>query len=233
MHTQREKLLNITRKLSELGLNRGTSGNVSVRDGEGLLVTPSGMNVEAMTPHDMVWMDFEGRLKNKTPENKSPDNKTHDKKAHIERQPSSEWRFHRDILHARPEVAAVIHAHSMFATTLACLRKDIPPFHYMIAVVGGDSIRCAPYALFGSQALSDAALQALQGRRACLLANHGMIAVGENLDQALAVAVEVEALCEQYWRAVQIGEPNLLTEQELAEVFARFKGYGKWSDPEV
>src|SRR5664279_996306 len=175
MQAQREKLLEITRKLSTLGLNQGTAGNVSVRSNDGFLITPSGVKTEEMTPHDMVWMDFDG-------------------KSQGEREPSSEWRFHRDILQARPEVETVIHTHSMFATTLACLRKDIPPFHYMIALVGGASIRCAPYALFGSQALSDNALQALQERRACLLANHGMIALGRDLDDALDMTVEVLSL---------------------------------------
>lgn len=207
--TPREHLLATARKLCALGLNRGTSGNASVRDGNGFLVTPSGMAVEAMTPRDMVAMDFAGN-------------------AHGERKPSSEWRFHRDILQARTGAGAVIHTHATFATTLSCLRRDIPPFHYMIAVAGGASIRCAPYALFGSQALSDEALQALQDRNACLLANHGMIAVGADLDQALALAVEVETLCEQYWRARQVGEPHLLTQQEMAEVFEQFKGYGSW-----
>ena len=205
----REQLLSISRRLCELGLNRGTSGNASVRDGSGFLVTPTGMTVEAMTPHDMVWMSFDGKVQG-------------------ERQPSSEWRFHRDILQARPEVDAVIHTHAMFATTLACLHREIPPFHYMIAVAGGDTIRCAPYALFGSQALSDAALAALRDRRACLLANHGMIAVGGDLEQALAIAVEVETLCEQYWRALQAGEPVLLTAEQMAEVMEQFKGYGSW-----
>jgi L-fuculose-phosphate aldolase len=167
------------------------------------------MTVEEMTPRDMVWMSFDG-------------------KAQGGRQPSSEWRFHRDILQARPEVGAVIHTHATFATTLACLHREIPPFHYMIAVAGGDTIRCAPYALFGSQALSDAALSALQDRKACLLANHGMIAVGRDLDQALSVAVEVETLCEQYWRALQAGEPQLLSDAQMAEVMEQFKGYGSW-----
>jgi L-fuculose-phosphate aldolase len=214
MQAQREQLLHITRRLSELNLNRGTSGNVSVRAGKGLLITPSGMAVEAMTPHDMVWMGFDGKIQG-------------------ERQPSSEWRFHRDILQARAKVGAVIHTHSMFATTLACLRRDIPPFHYMIALVGGANIRCAPYALFGSQALSDATLEALHERKACLLANHGMIALGQDLDQALDVTVAVQTLCEQYWRALQAGEPYLLTEQEMAEVFERFKSYGSWAEPET
>jgi L-fuculose-phosphate aldolase len=205
----REHLLAIARKLSETGLNRGTSGNVSVRVNGGFLVTPSGMAVEAMTPHDMVQMDLDGRI-------------------HGQGKPSSEWRFHRDILAARPEVGAVIHTHSMFATTLACLRRDIPPFHYMIALAGGSDIRCAPYALFGSQDLSDAAVAALHERKACLLANHGMIALGRDLDEAFAVAHEVETLCEQYWRALQVGEPHLLTATEMAEVMEQFKGYGRW-----
>lgn len=209
MSHMREQLLSISRRLCELGLNRGTSGNASVRDGSGFLVTPTGMAVEAMTPHDMVWMSFDGKVQG-------------------ERQPSSEWRFHRDILQARPEVGAVIHTHAMFATTLACLHREIPPFHYMIAMAGGDTIRCAPYALFGSQALSDVALAALQDRRACLLANHGMIAIGRDLDQAMSVAVEVETLCEQYWRASQAGEPKLLTAAQMAEVMEQFKGYGSW-----
>jgi L-fuculose-phosphate aldolase len=210
MLKEREHLLNITRKLSDSGLNRGTSGNASVRVSDGLLVTPSGMEVEAMTPHDMVWLDGKGKF-------------------HGERQPSSEWRFHHDILKARPEIGAVIHTHSMFATTLACLHRDIPPFHYMIALTGAATIRCAPYALFGSQALSDNALTALADSKACLLANHGMIALGEDLNKAYAVAQEVETLCEQYWRVLQIGEPKLLNDQQMAEVFEQFKGYGTWA----
>jgi L-fuculose-phosphate aldolase len=206
-------LLTITQKLAELGLNKGTSGNCSVRIGDRFLITPSGMLVDEMMPNSMVEMTFEGV-------------------AEPNKKPSSEWRFHRDILQQRPEINAVIHMHSMFATTLACLHLDIPPFHYMIAVAGGDTIRCAPYALFGSQALSDHALIALHERKACLLANHGMIALGQDLDDALAVAVEVENLCEQYWRILQItgsnARPPLLNETEMHEVFQQFKGYGKW-----
>lgn len=209
----REQLLATAGKLSELGLNQGTAGNVSVRDGDHFLVTPSGIPTEALLPQDMVKMDFDGTHQGARP-------------------PSSEWRFHRDILAARPEVGAVIHTHSMFATTLACLRRDIPPFHYMIALAGGDNIRCAPYALFGTQALSDAALEALQDRRACLLANHGMIAVGRDLAHALSIAVEVETLCEQYWRTLQAGGPILLTKQEMNDAIEQFKGYGQWKKPQ-
>jgi L-fuculose-phosphate aldolase len=209
-----EQLLKITRKLSELGLNKGTAGNASVRlnnqTPEGFLITPSGMPIDEMTSASMVHMQFDGSFD-------------------ANKKPSSEWHFHRDILASRPEVNAIVHTHSMFATTLACLHKDIPPFHYMIAVVGGDTIRCAPYALFGSQALSDNALTALIDRKACLLANHGMIALGRDLEDALAVTVEVENLCEQYWRALQLGEPHILSEVEMRDVFQQFKGYGKWA----
>ncbi len=211
MKNEREQLLKASQKLAELSLNKGTSGNASVRCGDGFLVTPSGMSIEDMTPASMVNMQFDGSFEQG-------------------KKPSSEWRFHRDILASRTDVNAVIHTHSMFATTLACLHKDIPPFHYMIAVVGGDTIRCAPYALFGSQALSDNALAALQDRKACLLANHGMIALERDLDDALAVTIEVENLCEQYWRILQLdANPPLLSEAEMREVFQQFKGYGKWA----
>lgn len=215
MQAQREQLLSICQQLASLGLNRGTSGNASIRventlQPPGFLITPSGMPVENMTPADMVWMDFSGN-------------------ATGPRQPSSEWRFHLDILMNKPEVNAVIHTHSMFATTLSTFRKDIPAFHYMIAIAGGDSIRCAPYALFGSQLLSDFAIEALKDRKACLLANHGMIAVGETLEKALKVTQEVETLCEQYLRALQVGEPHILTKSEMQEVVERFKTYGSWA----
>ena len=214
MQNEREQLLKIAQKLIATGLNKGTAGNVSVRCQEngqdGFLITPSGMEVEDMRAASIVKMQFDGSYE-------------------AEKIPSSEWRFHRDILASRADINAVVHTHSMFATTLACMHKDIPPFHYMIAVVGGDTIRCAPYALFGSQALSDNALAALIDRKACLLANHGMIALGRNLDDALAVAVEVENLCEQYWRILQLNpNPPLLSEAEMREVFQQFKGYGKW-----
>ena len=205
-----EALFNSALALQASGLNQGTSGNASLRYGEGFLVTPSGMPPNDMNASSMVEMNMRG-------EAISPG------------KPSSEWRFHRDIYQARPEVGAVIHTHSMFATTLACLRKDIPPFHYMIAVAGGETIRCADYALFGTQALSDHSIKALNDRHACLLANHGMITVGKTLSQALYIAKEVETLCEQYWRALQIGEPNILSAQEMQDVFEQFKGYGKWS----
>ena len=205
------KLLAVAQKLESLGLNKGTSGNCSVRVEDGFLVTPSGVPAEEMTTRSQVHMRYDGT-------------------SEVGKKPSSEWRFHRDILANRADINAVIHTHSMFATTLACLHKEIPPFHYMIAVVGGDTIRCAPYALFGSQQLSDNAMQALTDRKACLLANHGMICLGKDLDDAFAVAVEVENLCEQYWRILQIDKnPPLLSEAEMREVFQQFKGYGEWA----
>ena len=210
MQESRQHLCTISQKLSQLCLNKGTSGNASVRCDSGFLITPSGMHTNEMTPESLVQMQLDGTFEQG-------------------KKPSSEWRFHRDILASRPDINVVIHTHSMFATTLACLHKDIPAFHYMIAVAGGDNIRCAPYALFGSQLLSDNALIALTDRKACLLANHGMIALGRDLDDALAVAVEVENLCEQYWRILQVNpNPPLLTEDEMMEVFNQFKGYGKW-----
>lgn len=204
-----EQLLQAARQMAILGLNKGTSGNASIRLADGFLVTPSGKPAEQLTEDGMVYMQWDGT-------------------AEAGKRPSSEWRFHRDILQARPDINAVVHCHSMFATTIACLGRDVPPFHYMMAVVGGNTIRCAPYALFGSQALSDAAVEALQDRKACLLAHHGMIALGTSLPQALAMAVEVENLCEQYWRLLQLGEPKLLDDAQMQAVHAQFKGYGQW-----
>jgi L-fuculose-phosphate aldolase len=206
----REALLNSAQQLQTLGLNQGTSGNSSVRHGEGFLITPSGMPINAMNADSMVEMNMQGE-------------------AISAGKPSSEWRFHRDIYQARSEIGALVHTHSMFATTLSTLRLEIPAFHYMIAVAGGDSIRCADYALFGTQTLSDYAISALQDRRACLLANHGMIAIGKSLEQAMDVALEVENLCEQYWRALQISQPYILSTQEMHAVFEQFKGYGNWN----
>jgi L-fuculose-phosphate aldolase len=194
--------------MNTLGINRGTSGNVSARHEEGCLITPSGLKYETTKPKDIVYVDVKGR--------------PHGKFA-----PSSEWRFHHDIYQNRPDVRAIVHTHSSFATSLSCLNIDIPAFHYMVAICGGDNIRCAPYATFGTQKLSDHAVSALENRTACLLANHGMICVGENLDKAVNLAVEVEALCEQYWRALQIGEPVNLSKKEMRTVLRKFQSYGQ------
>lgn len=204
----RQALIATARRMNALGINQGKSGNLSRRIRGGFLVTPTGMAYDALEPADIVPMRFDGTYRGK-------------------RLPSSEWRFHRDILAARPEVNAVIHTHAMFATTLACLGRDIPPFHYMIAVAGGDTIRCAPYATFGTEELSRHAVMALRDRRACLLANHGMIALGADLDSALALAVEVETLAAMYWRALQVGKPKLLGRAEMKRVIEKFRTYGQ------
>ena len=206
---QRRAMVDACRNMNALGINQGKSGNIGVRVTGGLLVTPSGMPYDEMTPADVVFMQADGSV----PKG--------------QREPSTEWRFHRDIFKTRPEVGAVVHTHAMFATTLACLHKDIPAFHYMVAMAGGDSIRCAPYATFGTQELSDHALKALEGRKTCLLANHGMIVVGETLKGTLALAVEVETLAAQYWRALQIGKPKLLPKAEMRRVVQKFATYGK------
>ena len=211
----RRQLIETACRMAPANLNRGSAGNLSVRTREngldGYLITPSGMDYEVLVPEDIVFMRLDG----------TPDGR---------RKPSSEWRFHHDIYAARPDAGAILHAHSPFATSLACLRRDIPPFHYMIARFGGDTIRCADYATFGSQALSDNALVALRDRCACLLANHGLLVFGKTLAQLFALAVEFEALCEQYWRACQLGQPVLLDPDEMATVQAKFASYGQ-QDP--
>ena len=209
--SRREELIATGRRMNASGLNQGTSGNLSHRVDGGFLVTPTGMEYEGLRPEDLVLMRFDGS-------HEGP------------RRPSSEWRFHRDILAARPEVNAVLHAHSMFSTTLACLRRPIPAFHYMVAVAGGTSIRCAPYATFGTEELSRHAVAALEGRKACLLANHGLITVGLDLAAAFKLAVEVETLAAMYLRALQVGEPVLLDEAEMAVVLEKFKTYGQQKD---
>lgn len=209
----RSALVCIANQLDAQGLNRGTSGNISVRYGEGMLITPSGMGAEGLTEEDIVFVKMDGTARGRW-------------------QPSSEWLFHRDIFVQRPEFGAIIHTHCIAATALACLRKDIPPFHYMIALVGGDSIRCADYATFGTQVLSDNALLALRGRKACLLANHGMIAAGPDIAEAFRIAVEVETLSEMYLRALQAGQPVLLTADEFQAAQNRFASYGKPERPD-
>lgn len=209
---ERRAIVDACQRMTALGINQGKSGNISLRVTGGFLVTPSGMAYDVMKAADIVFMTGDGDVPAE------------------QREPSSEWRFHRDIFATRPDANAVVHTHAMFATTLACLHKDIPAFHYMVAVAGGDSIRCAPYANFGTQALSDHALKALKGRKACLLANHGMIAVGGTLDDALTLAADVEALAAQYWRTLQVGKPKILPAAEMRRVLKKFETYGKQSD---
>ena len=195
-------------EMNRVGINQGTSGNVSVRHAGGLLITPTGMAYEALKPKDIVWLDLDGVAKGR-------------------RKPSSEWRFHCDIMRARPDVNAIVHAHPTYSTILAIMNKEIPPIHYMVAVAGGTSIRCAPYALFGTEELSRNAVAALEGRLACLLQHHGSIAVGATLAKAMWLAVEVEALARQYHGCLAIGKPPLLSEGQMAEVLAKFGSYGQ------
>lgn len=206
----RTALLHTSRRMVELGLNRGTAGNASVRCGDDILITPSALPVAEMSEHDLVLIARDGKVLQG-------------------RKPSSEWRFHCDILNARPETSAVLHMHSTYATTMACLGHDVPAVHYHIAIAGGDTIRCTPYTIFGEQNLSDFVLDALQGRKACLLGNHGMIALGKDLDDALSVAQEVEFLCEIYWRALSVGEPKILSMQQMRAVQEKFIEYKKRS----
>ena len=201
-------VLATARAMNAERLNRGAAGNVSVRHGDGFLITPTGMAYDACDPDDVVFVGLDG-----TPAG--------------QRKPSSEWRFHRDIYARRTEAGAIVHAHSPFAVSLACMGCAIPPFHYMVARFGGTDVRCADYATFGSQALSDAVIAAMEERCACLMAHHGMVVFGRDLDHSLALAVELEALCEQYWRVLQLGSPRLLPDDEMARVLIAFEQYGK------
>jgi L-fuculose-phosphate aldolase len=205
----RAAIVGSAQAMNALGINQGNSGNISARCGGAMLITPSATPYESMRPEQIASMALDsdgawaGPLK-----------------------PSTEWRFHRDILRGRPEAGAVVHTHAPFCTTLAIARRPIPPCHYMIAAFGGDSVRCAPYATFGTAELAALALTALEGRRACLLANHGMIVVGATLSHAMWLAVELETLAKQYYHSLLIGGPHLLNAAELADAAAAFAGYG-------
>ena len=204
----RVRVIEAARRMNASGINQGRSGNVSVRVEGGFLVTPTGLAYEALNPPDLVFVRRDGEREGTY-------------------KPSSEWRLHRDIYEKRPEVGAVVHTHSPYATSIACLRKPIPAFHYEVAFFGGGDIRCADYATFGTQELSDHALAALEGRRACLLANHGVAALGANVEEAFSAAEKLEALARMYWQALQAGDPVLLGEAEMAEVLEKFKTYGR------
>ena len=213
----RTMVLAACRDLTRRGLTHGTSGNVSVRcDEQRFFVSPSGMDYELLQADDVPLMDLEGRWFGR-------------------HRPSSEWRFHRDILRSRPDVGAIVHTHSPRATALACTGRGIPAFHYMVAVAGGRDIRCAPYHTFGTQELSDAALAALRDRRACLLANHGVIATGADLASAMRLAGEVENLALQYSVALTLGEIRVLDDAEMSRVIEKFRTYGQpdAADPDL
>jgi L-fuculose-phosphate aldolase len=215
------------RAMNTAGINRGAAGNVSARDGKGFIITPTGMSYDECNPADMVKVDIHHAPQKVGAGGTAQPNRANMGTATGSRKPSSEWRFHHDIYAAQPEAGAIVHAHSPFATALACQEIEIPPFHYMIARFGGATVRCADYATFGTQALSDAILRALQQRCACLLAHHGMVVFGADLKAALALAIEFEALCEQYWRVLQLGQPKLLGGEEMTRVIEKFKNYGQ------
>jgi L-fuculose-phosphate aldolase len=208
---KRQSIIDACLRMNQLGINQGTSGNISLRHGDGMLITPTSTPYEAMQPAQIVFMNLDGSLD-------------------AGQRPSSEWRFHRDILRARPDVNAVVHAHPPYATMLAIMGLSIPPIHYMIACAGGDTIRCAPYATFGTEELSAHAVAALEDRSACLLAHHGMIAIGPSLSRAMWLAVEVETLARQYHGCLQIGTPPLLSKAEIENVRIRMAGYGPPDD---
>lgn len=204
----REDVIRHCIRMNEGGINQGTSGNISVRHHDGLLISPTSMPYQDVEPEDVVFIDKNG-------------------KAHGRREPSTEWLFHYDILMSRQDVNAVVHAHPTYSTILAVLGKQIPPFHYMIFVSGGNNIRCSPYALYGTKKLSELAVAALEGRKACLLGHHGMIAIGSSLKQSLWRAIEVETLARQYHGCLQLGEePQLLSEKQVEEVLRKTGEYG-------
>jgi L-fuculose-phosphate aldolase len=203
----REEVIRTCLRMVALGINQGTSGNVSVRVGELFLITPSGIVYDAMTPDQIALMDADGRYWGPC-------------------KPTTEWRIHREVMRARPDVQAVIHTHSMYATTVACLRRDIPALHYYVAVGGGPTIRCADYATYGTQALADNVLAALTGRDACLMANHGLLVTGPSLAVTLQRTFDIEMLARQYVYAAQIGEPAILPDDEIECVRLKMKTYG-------
>ncbi|MEC9340062.1 MAG: class II aldolase/adducin family protein [Pseudomonadota bacterium] len=202
-----DSLLDAARRSVQWGLNRGTSGNLSERLPVGYLITPSGAALDGLVADDLVVMDPHGGYPRG-------------------QRPSSEWRMHHDLYRARPEIGGIVHTHSVHAAALASHGRRIPPFHYMVAVAGGADIPCAPYATFGTQELSDQALRALERRDACLLAHHGVLAVGADPGAALNLALEVEHLAGMYLAACQLGEPPLLDEAEMQRVIERFRHYG-------
>ena len=205
----RQEIIDTALSMSSEGLSPGTSGNVSARLGEGMLITPTGMAYDDLIPEDIVFVNGK------------------DKPSEGARKPSSEWRFHLSAYAVRETAKAIVHTHSRFATALACAHKSIPAFHYMVAVAGGGDIPLADYATFGTSELADHVAAALKNRAACLMANHGQIACGETLEAALCLAREVEALAAQYVAVCQISEPHILDDEEMSRVLKRFKSYGQ------
>ena len=220
----RAEIVKTARAMNTSGLNQGTSGNVSARrkDGGGLFVTPSALDYDGMTADDLIALDWDGAWR----PSGATDGADTASRRRARLKPSSEWRFHRDILAARSEFGAVVHAHPVHATALAVHGRGIGPFHYMIAIAGARDIRCAGYATFGTQKLSDLVITALEGRKACLMAHHGIIACGRDLAEALKIAVEVETLAAQFIAASALGPPPELSDEEIDAVFAQIKSVG-------
>ncbi len=212
--TLRQAIVDQCRRMNAIGLNQGTSGNISARHRERMLITPSAVPYDEMTAEMIASMPVEESVAGDHGAWEGP------------LKPSSEWRFHLDLTRARPDLGAIVHTHAIYCTTLAIARRPIPAAHYMIAAFGGPDIRCADYATFGTKALSRAVLAAMQGRNACLMANHGMIAAGPDLDRAMWLAVELETLARQYFNTLLIGGPVLLGETEIADAAKSFGRYG-------
>lgn len=205
----RREIIDTALSMSRQGLSPGRSGNVSARYDDGILITPSGMAYDAIEPADVVCVRLDGHV------------------ADGQRKPSSELQFHLATYRARTDVGAIVHTHSMHATVLACARRPIPAFHYMVAVAGGEDIPLVPYATFGGEELARHVAAGLSHRDACLMANHGQIAVGKTCAEALALAAEVEVLAEQYVKVLLLGTPYILARDEMARVLERFAGYGQ------
>lgn len=203
----REQVVAAVHRLDALGMNRGSTGNASVRWREGMLITPTGMGADELRPQDLAWVGWDGRVQG-------------------EWQPSSEWAFHRAAYLGRTEVQAMVHTHATHAAALACLRRPLPAFHYMVAVAGGTDVPLVPYFTFGTEALSQGVAEALKDRWACLLANHGLVSTGRSMAHAMKVMQEIESLCEVYLKALAVGEPVVLSGQEMAAVIDKFRGYG-------
>lgn len=208
----REQLSQALHQLATSGLSPGSTGNASLRIAEGMLISPTGLACDAISPAQLVVVDEQGQV---------PAGQL---------RPSSEWPMHQAIYRAFPAAMGVVHCHSRYATTLASLRKSIPPYHYMIAVAGGDSIPCADYATFGTPELAAAIVRALQNRKACLMANHGQISYGSSVDEALGLALQVEDLAAGYYQCLNLGEPHLLSSAEMQAVLDKFQGYGQQHD---
>ena len=212
---KRNKIIEYSLKLNFTNLSPLRSGNISIRtnedDKEGYLITPSGKKYETLKPEDIVFMGLNDEANKNEATNK----------------PSSEWRFHRDIYLNKKEANAIVHTHSPHATAVSSHGKTIPPFHYMIALAGGEDIKCAEYATFGTEELSKNIIKALQERSACLMSNHGQVAFGKNIDQAFELAQEIENICHQYTIALKLGKPKILSFEEMNKVLDKAKDYKK------